>query len=112
MHPKYTPKSHLQNVATVTNKTTAEEAFAAPADSNDRNYVTDIVIANSSATDTEVDIKDGTTLICKLTAPANSGSNATSFITPLRGSKNAAINVHTIDAVTSVFVTMTGFVQR
>ena len=111
MHPKWTPKGHLQDVATITNVTTNVESFAAPADSNDRNYVTDIFIANSSATDTEVDIKDSTTIIATLPAKANSGAVAR-LETPLRGSKNAGINVATKDAVTSVFVTLTGFTQR
>jgi hypothetical protein len=106
------PKGHLQDIATITNVLTDVESFAAPPVSNDRNYITDIIVDNNSATDTHVHVKDGTTIICRIPAKADGGAVPIGLRTPLRGSKNAIINVATEDAVTSVFVTMTGYTQR
>jgi hypothetical protein len=71
-------------------------------------HVTDIIIANSSATNTQVDIKDGGTI--KLTYPAPSTGGAVHRLgTPLAISLNSPLNFASHDAATTIAVSALGY---
>lgn len=70
--------------------------------------ITDITIANSSATAVTVDIKDGTTV--KWTFPVPAGGGVThSFRSPLVGTANTAWNFDPSTSVTTITCSMSGF---
>ena len=73
-----------------------------------RNYVTDLMLSNSSATPALVVIKDGATPIWQCSVPA--GVNImVDLLTPIKSSANAAININVGTAVTTMYVSLSGF---
>lgn len=88
--------------------TAMTSAFAATA--SQRIYLTDIIIANSSATNITVDIRDGSagSVLATFPVPANGGVVHT-FATPLRFSSNTAAAFDGSAAATTLSVTMIGF---
>lgn len=79
-----------------------------------RNYVTSIIIYNSSATAGFVDIRDGTAgaVLATIPAPAGGGT-AISFPTPLRQpTANTALAYDVSGAITTVYITMVGFQSK
>lgn len=100
------PDLTWQSVQAITG-TTDVAARAAQA-AGVRNYVTGVQASNSSATATELQIKDGTTVIWRHWLPAGAGISV-DFAVPLRGTAATAVNVASSVAVTSLFVNVQGF---
>jgi hypothetical protein len=77
-------------------------------------YVTDIVIANTSATAVTVDIRDGAAGTVKATfpAPANTGGVVHSFKTPLPFTANTAVCADPSASASTVTVTLIGFKSK
>jgi hypothetical protein len=87
-------------------------AVLAAAGSGIKNYVTLIVISNSSATDAEVNIRDGAagTILMTIPAPANKkGAIVPLGDTPLPSSANTAICADPDAALSTITVSMVGF---
>mgnify|MGYP000989411437 CR=1 FL=1 len=92
----------------VTLTTTGSTALKASAGGALRNFITDITIANTSATGTRVDILDNATVIRSFWAAPT--SNVTqSFSMPLKGTAATAVNVQLGTAVTDVRVSANGY---
>lgn len=72
-----------------------------------KTFLTDIIVTNSSASDSEVVIKDGTTAKLTISAPANGGA-IVNLTTPLEGTANTAWQFAAADSVTSMIVSMSG----
>lgn len=75
---------------------------------SDRIYLTSISIANSSATNVIIEIKDGSTVIWRTAAPANGGSNIT-FPIPLKLSLNTALNMASLTSATTIYFSANGY---
>lgn len=76
--------------------------------SGKKTHVTSIIISNSSATNTEVDIKDGSTTIATFPAPTVGGA-IHAFQTPLVLSAGADLNFASVAGVTTMKVTAVGY---
>jgi len=75
-----------------------------------RNYVTSVQVINAHATvDTEVVIKDGSTVIHRGWAGADGGGYAAKFDPPLRGTAATAMNVAAITTGTATHVSAQGY---
>lgn len=92
---------------------TADVALAAAAGVGKANYLSSMQVLNSSATATEVVIKDGSTVIWRgrfgasMTAPVG-----ISFDPPLASSANTALNVACITTATVTYVNAQGFTDK
>lgn len=101
------PENYIDGVtAAITG--TADTAVITAGGTGTRNYITGGIVANSSATATLVEIKDGTTVKARVFAPAND-TITFSFPSPLKGTGNTAINVANTTAGSNIFVTLTGY---
>jgi hypothetical protein len=100
------PAVTFQSITTLT-ATAAVAARAAQA-AGIRTYVTDVTVANTSATAARVDVLDGATVIWSAMVPANDTFEK-SFRTPLRGTAATALNVQMSAAVTDVRVSVEGY---
>ena len=89
---------------------TTDVAVKAAAGAGIRNFVTGFQLKNTSATATEVVIKDGATVIWRghLSASMVTAENYT-LQTPLKGTANTAINVACITTAAAVFANLQGF---
>jgi hypothetical protein len=94
--------------AFVVKATTADEPLRAAGAAGIRNYITGLQLSNSSATGTEVLIKDNAATIWRGWLPPNS-SIGIEFPVPLRGSAATVVNVGLSAAVTSVYINAQGF---
>jgi hypothetical protein len=72
--------------------------------------ITSIVISNSSLTDSEVDIKSGTTIIATFPAPNKGGCVAINLDDPLITNENEDLNFAATIAATTIKVTILGHV--
>ncbi len=74
------------------------------------NYVTDVTITNTSATDTYVDLRDGSagSVIWTFPCPANGGATH-SFSVPLKGAANTALAYDVGAAASTVYISVNGF---
>lgn len=97
----------LQAVTAAMTGTSSTALFAAGG-SGVKNMLSSIVLVNSSAVNTVVEILDGAAIIGYAYAPANSMSGVT-FNTPLRGSANTALNVRNVTTAANVYATGTGW---
>lgn len=89
---------------------TTDVAVKAAAGASVRNYVTGIQYRNTNAVATELVIKDGSTVIWRVLAPANMAAPEDCvFITPLKGTANTAINVACITTGAAVYVNLQGY---
>jgi hypothetical protein len=97
-----------QNAAPITD-TTSTSVKAAVA--SNRNYVTDISITNTSSVASLINILDGAAILDTLLVPpvAIGGQVVRSYLTPLRGSVNTAVNAQCATTATSTIVTIQGF---
>lgn len=103
---EFAPKNPLNGTASATD--TSNTSLIAAQGAGTYIYVTDIIISNSSATDTEVAIKDGTTT--KLTYPAPKTSGAIHTLkTPLRLTANTALQFASLASVTTMKVSALGY---
>lgn len=89
--------------------TTASTALKAAAAAGVRNYITDIDIANTSATGVRVDILDNATIIRSFWVGPTSHVTRT-FSLPIRGTAATALNVQLSAAVTDVRVSANGYI--
>ena len=105
--PYAIPDDITQGCATATG--TADTALEAAAGAGVRTYATSISVINTSATATYVTIKDGTTAIYEIPAPANNGGAVVPFPVPLRGTANTALNFASAAAVTTMRVCYNGY---
>lgn len=106
----YAP-TDLQWQGTGSKTDTTDLAIKAAAGAGIRNYITDLICANSSATNVTVIVKDGSTEIARLPVPANGGV-VHRFSTPLKGTANTAINLASSASATTIYMTATGFTGR
>jgi hypothetical protein len=106
--PYSIPENTLSGVTSaITN--TSDTAVIAAQGAGVRIYVTQMVILNTSATATLVNIKDGTTTIYTVNAPATSGQIALTFPVPLRLTANNALNVACGTTAANVIVSASGY---
>lgn len=90
---------------------TADTAVLAAAGASIRNYVTGIHVVNTHATvGTEVQIKDGTTVIDRFYVPALS-ERTREYPVPLKGTANTAINAANVTTGSNTYVQAVGFVS-
>lgn len=108
IQPFAPPELTIQAVTTAITGTANTQLFAA--NITHRNYLTSINIANDSNISTLVEVKDGTTVIARVFAPALDNKKV-AFNPPLRGSLNTVINVANITTGSSTYVTGTGFIS-
>lgn len=89
---------------------TTDVIVKAAAGASVRNYVTALQYRNTNAVATELVIKDGTTVIWRVLAPANMASSEdVVFITPLKGTANTAVNVACITTGAAVYINLQGY---
>lgn len=101
-----TPKNPIDGTASATD--TNNTSIIAAQGSGKFIYVTDIIISNTSDTDAEVVIKDGTT--ARLTYPApKKGGAIHPLRTPLKLSANAALQFASSASVTTMKVSALGY---
>jgi hypothetical protein len=106
----YAPSDlHWQNDGSKTD--TSDLALAAAAGAGVRNYITDIIIANSSSTDTTAILKDGSTEIGRFPVPANGGV-VHRFGIPLRTTANTTLNIASAASVSTMYFTASGYTGR
>lgn len=90
---------------------TGDTAVLAAAGASIRNYVTGIHVVNTHATvGTEVQIKDGTTVIDRFYVPALS-ERTREYPVPLKGTANTAINAANVTTGSNTYVQAVGFVS-
>ena len=104
--PYANPENFLSGIASATG--TDDTAVITAAGASVRNYVTSIVVHNTSATDAYVTIKDGVTAKLVIPAPAKSGATHTLPV-PLRGSVNTPVNFASSAAITTMHVSIVGY---
>ena len=105
------PKENLvNNSASATG--TSNTSVIASQGAGIKTYLTDIIVTNASATDTEVIIKDGTTEKLRISAPANGGAVSVGLRSPIAGSAATAWQFASVDAVTTMYVFMSGFTSQ
>jgi len=106
--PYSIPENTLSGVTSaITN--TSDTAVIAAQGAGVRIYVTQMVVLNTSGTATLVNIKDGTTTIYTVNAPATSGQIALTFPVPLRLTANNALNVACGTTAANVIVSASGY---
>lgn len=89
---------------------TADDEAQAAGASGIINCVTGVQVTNSHATvDTEVVIKDGSTIIWRGWVVADGGHISANFIPPLQGSDAAAINVANITDASATLFNLQGY---
>jgi hypothetical protein len=89
---------------------TTDVPLAATAGAGLRRYITTLQLKNTSATATEVVLKDGSTIIWRGHVSASmTSSEEIIFSNPLRTSANAALNVACITTAAAVYVNAQGF---
>jgi hypothetical protein len=91
---------------------TTPVAVAAAGGAGVRNYVAAIQYMNSAATASEIEIRDGSTVIWRGYVPASMTVAANViFPVPLRGTANTAINVALLTTATATRVSAQGYVS-
>ena len=106
--PYAIPENFISGVtAAITN--TADTAVIAAQGANVRIYVTHINVLNTSATATLVNIKNGTTTIYTVNAPATSGQVSLTLPVPLRLTANTALNAACATTSANVIVSASGY---
>lgn len=89
---------------------TSVTTLVAAAGTGLRNYITDIMIANSGATTTIITFRDGAGSVLGYTiAPTAGGSNMIGFATPMRTGANATFDFQPTSASSILYATVKGF---
>ena len=88
---------------------TSDNVIAAAAGAGLRRYVTGMQLANGSATATDVQVKDGSTVIWRGFVPANMAQIEITFPTPLRTSANTALNIACGTTASAIYANVQGF---
>ena len=90
--------------------TAADTAAKAAAGASVRNYVTALQVQNTSATASELQIKDGAaTVLWRCLLPANSSFLDITFPSPLKGTANTALNIQAVTAGSVVVANLQGY---
>jgi hypothetical protein len=76
-----------------------------------KHYITDVTIANTSASNIYVEMKDGTTVKWTFSVPANNGVTH-HFATPIGGTAATAWNFDPSAAATTVYCSVAGFKSK
>lgn len=110
--PYTIPENMVQGTTAAITTTGSTQVLAAAA-AGVRNYITTIIIENTSATvSTEVTILDGATVLCRGLVGATTLSNNTlafTFPVPLKGTAATAINAQCTTTGANVYVTAVGY---
>lgn len=106
---QYAATDHYWQSAALTLTTTTSTALKAAGAAGIRNYLTDIDIANTSATAVRVDILDGATVLVSFQVPAGAHVQH-SYSVPKKGTAATALNVQLSAAVTDVRVAANGYI--
>lgn len=106
---QYSATDHYWQSAALTLNSTTSTAAKAAAAAGVRNYLTDIDIANTSATGVRVDVLDGATVIASFWSPPTSHVQH-SYSIPKKGTAATALNVQLSAAVTDVRVSANGYI--
>lgn len=104
--PYANPENFLNGSGNATG--TADTAVIAAQGAGVKIYVTSVTVANTSATNTYVNLKDGATTKLVVSAPANGGATW-SFPVPLVISANTAFNFASGASVTTMYVSALGY---
>lgn len=89
---------------------TTDVVLAAAAGAGIRRYLTALQLKNTNATATEVVVKDGATVIWRLSLPANmANADTLVFPSPLKSTANAALNFACITTGANVYVAAQGY---
>jgi hypothetical protein len=100
---------HWQETGSKTD--TSDLQLKGAAGANVKNYITDIIIANSSSTDNTAILKDGATEIARFPVPANGGV-VHRFGIPLQTTANTALNIAAASGVSTMYFTASGYAGR
>lgn len=106
--PYAIPENFISGVTSAITGTSNTAVIAAQG-AGVRIYVTHINVLNTSATATLVNIKDGTTTIYTVSAPATSGQVSLTLPVPLRLTANTALNVNCATTSANVIVSASGY---
>jgi hypothetical protein len=106
---QYSATDHYWQSSALTLNSTTSTAMKAAAAAGVRNYLTDIDIANTSATGVRVDVLDGATVIASFWSPPTSHVQH-SYSIPKKGTAATALNVQLSAAVTDVRVSANGYI--
>lgn len=108
--PHTTPEEHISERISNTNGTSTNFTNFNAGGAGIHNYVCDVTITNTSATDAYVDLRDGSagSVIWTFPAPANSGATH-SFSLPLKGAANTALAYDVSAAITTMYVSVNGY---
>lgn len=101
-----------ERVSDTSGTSTAFTSFGATAST--RNYVTTIVVYNSSATNGYIDFRDGTagSILFTVPIPTVGGSVITSSIPLFKTSANTALAYDVSGALTTVYISISGFKSK
>jgi hypothetical protein len=92
----------------VTDIVNTQTLLKAAAGAGLRNYITDLIVANSSASAELVTIQDGNTTLAVVNVPAGT-TLVLSPRTPWKGTANTAVNVLAGTALSTIYVSATGY---
>jgi hypothetical protein len=108
-------KTPLEDIVTgvLTNTDGASTSVIAAQGAGVKTYITDVTIANSSATNVTVDLRDGTAGSVKWTFPVPANGGVTHrFETPLPFSANTAVAADASAAATTITISLGGFKSK
>ena len=107
------PADYFDASPTTITSSTSDTSIQASGGSGNRNYMTGVIIRNSSATNTGVILKDGSggTAKAHIPVPA-SGGVVVRFDPPLRGSAATAWYAACQDSVASIYITPLGYKSK
>lgn len=106
--PYAIPENFISGVTSAITGTSNTAVIAAQG-AGIRIYVTHINVLNTSGTATLVNIKNGTTTIYTVNAPATSGQVSLTLPVPLRLTANTALNVNCATTSANVIVSASGY---
>jgi hypothetical protein len=108
-------KTPLEDIVTgvLANTDGASTSVIAAQGAGVKTYITDVTIANSSATNVTVDLRDGTAGSVKWTFPVPANGGVTHrFETPLPFSANTAVAADASAAATTITISLGGFKSK
>jgi hypothetical protein len=108
-------KTPLEDIVTgvLANTDGASTSVIAAQGAGVKTYITDVTIANSSATNVTVDLRDGTSGSVKWTFPVPANGGVTHrFETPLPFSANTAVAADASAAATTITISLGGFKSK
>lgn len=106
VRPHTIPELQVSGVASATG--TGDTSVIAAQGAGVRIYVTEVCVANSSATDSVVEVKDGTTVVWRLPCPQKGGA-VQKFDPPLRLTANTALNMAALTGGTTIYFNANGY---